>query len=88
MLLTIALALILTVLVLLPCVFLAVGEDTDRTRYAQTEIRQEVLLDWTDKSVLTAEHARYTPPAGPLRTVSPCPVTIISRDSSLSPLKA
>ena len=31
MLLTIALALILTVLVLLPCVFLAVGEDTDRT---------------------------------------------------------
>ena len=84
----IAAALILTVLTLLPCVFLAAGKDTDRTRYARKEIRQEVLLDWTDKSLLTAEHARYTPPAGPLRTVSPCPVTIISRDSSLSPLKA
>ena len=88
MFLTVFFALILTVLILLPCIFLAAGKDTDSPRYAQIEIRQEALLDWTDKSVLTAEHARYTPSARPLRTASPCPVTIISRDSSLSPLKA
>ncbi len=84
----IAAALILTVLALLPCVFLAAGKDTDRARYAREEIGQEVLLDWTDKSVLTVEHALYPPTAGPLCTASPCPVTIISRDSSISPLSA
>ena len=84
----IAAALILTVLTLLPCVFLAAGKDTDRTRYARKEIRQEVLLDWTDKSILTAEHARVTPSSGSLRTAAPCPVTIISRDSHLSTLSA
>ena len=78
---SISVALILTILALLPCVFLAAGKDTDRRRAVQRECQAEALLDWTDKTVLAAEHESSKAPAKPRRAPSPCPVTIISRDN-------
>ena len=78
---SISVALILTILALLPCVFLAAGKDTDRRRAVQRECQAEALLDWTDKAVLAAEHENSKTPAKPRLAPSPCPVTIISRDN-------
>ena len=78
---TVSLALILTILALLPCVFLAAGKDTDNPRALQEEIRQEVLLDWTDKTILAAESSAARTPAGSRPQAPACPVTVIHRDN-------
>ena len=85
----ISLALILTILTLLPSVFLAAGKDTDRSRAIQKELQQEAMLDWTDKTLLSAErHTTGRPEKALSRSAAPsCPVTVISRDN-LSPLSA
>ena len=79
---TIGFAFILACLVLVPCVFLFSGRDTNHLKAIRKECQRDALLDWTDKDLIAAEH-NAARPAKPYLTHSPATVRIetVSRES-------
>ena len=79
---TIGFAFILACLILVPCVFLFSGRDTDHLKAIRKECQRDALLDWTDKDLIAAEHDAARPARRPLKH-SPATVTLetVSRDS-------
>ena len=75
-------AFILACLILVPCVFLFSGSDTDHPEAIRKECRRDALLDWTDKDLIAAEH-NAARPVKPQRNLSPATVRIetVSRES-------
>ena len=79
---TIGFAFILACLVLVPCVFLFSGRDTDHLKAICKECQRDALLDWTDKDLIAAEHDAARPvkpqrkhsPSTPPSESKPCPV--------------
>ena len=53
---------VIFILAMIPLVFLGAGQDTTHRRAVRKQCRKDVLLDWTDKDALAAEHndARVT----------------------------
>ena len=47
---------VIFILAMIPLVFLGAGQDTTRQRAVRKQCRKDVLLDWTDKDALAAEH--------------------------------
>ena len=47
---------VISILAMIPLVFLGAGQDTTRQRAVRKQCRKDVLLDWTDKDALAAEH--------------------------------
>ncbi|MBP3210424.1 MAG: hypothetical protein J6M64_11065 [Oscillospiraceae bacterium] len=58
---TIGFAFILACLILVPCVFLFSGSDTDHPEAIRKECRRDALLDWTDKDLIAAEQDAACP---------------------------
>ena len=79
---TIGFAFILACLILVPCVFLFSGRDTDHLKAIRKECQRDALLDWTDKDLIAAEHDAARP-AKPQRNLPPATVRIetVSRES-------
>jgi hypothetical protein len=79
---TIGCAFLLACLILVPCVFLFSGSDTDHMKAIRKECRRDALLDWTDKDLIAAEH-NAARPVKPQRKHSPFTVRIetVSRES-------
>ena len=79
---TIGFAFIIACLVLVPCVFLFSGSDTDHLKAIRKECQRDALLDWTDKDLIAAEHDAARP-ARPHPAHSPAAVRIetVSRES-------
>ena len=66
---TVGFAFILACLILVPCVFLFSGRDTDHLKAIRKECQRDALLDWTDKDLIAAEHDAARP-AVRIETVS------------------
>ena len=79
---TIGFAFILACFILVPCVFLFSGSDTDHLKAIRKECQRDALLDWTDKDLIAAEH-NAARPVKPQRKHSPATVRIetVSRES-------
>ena len=76
---TIGFAFILACLILVPCVFLFSGSDTDHPEAIRKECRRDALLDWTDKDLIATEQdAAY--PANTKLQHSPATVRIETVD--------
>ena len=58
---TIGFAFILACLILVPCVFLFSGSDTNHLKVIRKECQRDALLDWTDKDLIAAEHDAARP---------------------------
>ena len=58
---TIGFAFILACLILVPCVFLFSGSDTDHPEAIRKECRRDALLDWTDKDLIAVEQDAARP---------------------------
>ena len=58
---TIGFAFILACLILVPCVFLFSGSDTDHPEAIRKECRRDSLLDWTDNDLIAAEQNAARP---------------------------
>ena len=58
---TIGFAFIIACLVLVPCVFLFSGSDTDHPEAIRKECRRDAQLDWTDKDLIAAEQNAARP---------------------------
>ena len=58
---TIGFAFILACIILVPCVFLFSGSDTDHMKAIRKECRRDSQLDWTDKDLIAAEQNAARP---------------------------
>lgn len=58
---TIGFAFILACLILVPCVFLFSGSDTDHPEAIRKECRRDSQLDWTDNDLIAAEQNAARP---------------------------
>ena len=68
-------------LAMIPRVFLGAGQDTTHRRAVRKQCRKDVLLDWTDKDALAAEHNDACPAPRPRITPkAAAAVEVISRD--------
>ena len=80
---SIGLYFVIFILAMIPFVFLGAGQDTTHRRAVRKQCRKDVLLDWTDKDALAAEHDEQTIPAKrktPITT--PTAVEVISREAT------
>ena len=68
---------VIFILAMIPLVFLGAGQDTTRQRAVRKQCRKDVLLDWTDKDALAAEHNSLT---APRESRKPATVEVVSRD--------
>ena len=69
---------VIFILAMIPLVFLGAGQDTTRQRAVRKQCRKDVLLDWTDKDALAAEHDDTQAPVKPAKATAA--VEVISRD--------
>lgn len=58
---TIGFAFIIACLILVPCVFLFSGRDTNHLKAIRKECQRDALLDWTDKDLIAAEQNAACP---------------------------
>ena len=77
---SIGLYFVIFILAMIPLVFLGAGKDTTRQRAVRKQCRKDVLLDWTDKDALAAEHDQTAPRAQRKPVRSAAAVEVITRD--------
>ena len=81
---SIGLYFVIFILAMIPFVFLGAGQDTTHRRAVRKQCRKDVLLDWTDKDALAAEHDLQT--SAPAQRKKPITMTaaveVITRDAS------
>ena len=78
---SIGLYFVIFILAMIPLVFLGAGKDTTRQRAVRKQCRKDVLLDWTDKDALGAEHETQSTPRMQRKPVrSAAAVEVITRD--------
>ena len=76
---------VIFILAMIPLVFLGAGQDTTHRRAVRKQCRKDVLLDWTDKDALAAEHNdNLTAPRPPITPKAAAAVEVISRDATAS----
>ena len=72
---------VIFILAMIPLVFLGAGQDTTRQRAVRKQCRKDVLLDWTDKDALAAEHNdNLTSPRPRITPKAAAAVEVIPRD--------
>ena len=71
---------VIFILAMIPLVFLGAGQDTTRQRAVRKQCRKDVLLDWTDKDALAAEHNSLTAPRALRKPAKAATVEVVSRD--------
>ena len=72
---------VIFILAMIPLVFLGAGQDTTRQRAIKKQCRKDVLLDWTDKDALAAEHNdTLTAPRPRITPKAAAAVEVIPRD--------
>ena len=71
---------VIFILAMIPLVFLGAGQDTTHRRAVRKQCRKDVLLDWTDKDALAAEHDELTAPRPRITPKAAAAVEVIPRD--------
>ena len=72
---------VIFILAMIPLVFLGAGQDTTHRRAVRKQCRKDVLLDWTDKDALAAEHNdTLTAPRPRITPKATAVVEVIPRD--------
>ena len=71
---------VIFILAMIPLVFLGAGQDTTHRRAVRKQCRKDVLLDWTDKDALAAEHDALNASRPRITPKTAAAVEVIPRD--------